>query len=143
MANILSVKFKYLYQLGVITFPTDSFKIILMNSGYTFSEDTDDTYADVIASELPTANGYTAGGILLTNPIVLEDTFEDISSVTFNPVSWAVSSGQLITRGAIIFDDTVSSPIVDPVVGFIDFGGVNTVNTYGSIVINNIKLTQR
>lgn len=143
MANILSVKFKYLLQLGVVNLSTNAFKIILMDPSFTFSEDLDDTYADVIASELPTANGYTIGGQLLSGVTVTESEAENISTVQFNPVSWVVSGGSISTGGAIIFDDTIASPVVDPIVGYVDFGGTSTIEQYGTIVVANIKLIQR
>lgn len=143
MANILSVKFKYLLQLGVVNLSTNAFKIILMDPSFTFSEDLDDTYADVIASELPTANGYTIGGQLLSGVTVTESEAENISTVQFNPVSWVVSGGSISTGGAIIYDDTITSPVVDPIVGYVDFGGTSTIEQYGTIVVANIKLIQR
>ena len=143
MANLLSVKFKYLMQLGAVDLASDAFRIILMEPNYTFSEDFDDTYADVSASELPTAYGYTVNGQLLSGVSITESEAENLSTVTWNPVSWTVCDGQLATSGAIIYDDTVSSPVANPIVGWIDFGGTQTLNQYAVLAITNLKLIQR
>lgn len=46
---------------------TDVFKIMLLASGYTPALDTDDVKATIVANELATAGGYTAGGAALAS----------------------------------------------------------------------------
>ena len=62
MSSYPSNKIKYLLATKAIDFANDTFKIILMATGFTFDIDTHHGYADVSASELGTGNGYTAGG---------------------------------------------------------------------------------
>ena len=60
MATEASNKIKFLLAKKAIDFSADTFKIILMQSGFTFNKDTHEGYANVSASELGTGNGYTA-----------------------------------------------------------------------------------
>ena len=50
MASTASNKIKYLLATKAIDFLNDSFKIILMASGFVFDKDTHHGYADVSAS---------------------------------------------------------------------------------------------
>lgn len=143
MSNLLSNKFKYLVNSGVVQPLSDTFKAILMEADYQFSEDNDSTYADVIASELPTGGGYTAGGQTLSGVAVSEDDAANLSAISWNSVSWGVSATSLTASGALLIDTSVSSPVVSPVVGWIDFGGNKTVNQYGAFVLSNLRINLR
>jgi len=54
MSSYPSNKISYLMAIGAVHPLTDSFKIILMASGFAFDRDTHHGYADVSASELAT-----------------------------------------------------------------------------------------
>lgn len=137
MATEASNKIKYLLATKVIDFANDVFKIILMQTGYTFDKDNDSLYADVSGSELSTANGYTAGGNTLTGVSVTEDDTDDRAEVTWNNTTWTASGGSIgPSPGAIIYDDTVAD---DPVVSYIDFGGDQTQAAGGVATISNIE----
>lgn len=141
MASTIANKLKYLLATKVIDFANDSFKIILMQSGFTFNKDTHHGYADVSASELSTANGYTANTKTLASVSVTEDDTDDRTEVTWANVTWTASSGAIgPSPGAIIFDDTVSTPTADPIVGYIDFGGDQTQADGGTATISNIEI---
>lgn len=123
MSTEASNKIKYLLATGNIDFSSDTFKIILMDTGFTFNKDTHHGYADVSASELNTGNGYTAGGNTLAGVVVTEDDTNDYTSIVWNNTSWTASGGAIgPTPGAIIYDDTVTSPQADAIIGYIDFG---------------------
>ncbi len=124
MASQASNKIKYLLATKAINFASDTFKIILMATGFVFNRATHETYADVSASELATGNGYTAGGATLTGVAVTEDDTNHKAAITWSNPSWTASGGSIgPAAGAIIYDDTISSPVADPIVGYIDFGG--------------------
>lgn len=120
---------------GTINANTDVFKIILMQDGFTFNRATMGTYASVSASELTTANGYTVGGVTLTGAVISQDDILNIGKIVWNNVSWVASGGSLIPRGACIFDDTHGS---DCLVGYIDFGSVQTTLNGGTFTVANI-----
>ena len=139
MATKVSNKCRYLGFTKTIDFANDAFQIILMQSGFVFSETDHETYADVSAEELGTANGYTVGGETLSGVAVTEDDITKRANVTWNNVTWTATGGALTGSGAIIFDDTVGSP-ADPVVGYIDFGGTQSIADGGAFTLANIKL---
>lgn len=138
MANQTSNKFKYLLAKGDITPLSDTFKIILMASGFVWAR-TFDTYADVSAYELPTASGYTVGGQSLAGVALTEDDVNHKAYLTWNNASWTASGGNLVARGAIIFDDTIAAP-ADPIVCYIDFGSDQTVLDGGTGTVAGLKI---
>jgi len=144
MASIPSNKLKFLLASKIIDFANDSFIIILMQSGFVFNKDTHHGYADVSASELPTANGYTVKTKALAGVAVIEDDVDDRCEITWNNVQWTASGGAIgPTPGAIIFDDTVIAggvTVADPIVGYIDFGGDQTQADGGTATISNVEV---
>ena len=141
MASTPSNKLKFLLASKIIDFANDSFKIILMQSGFVFNKDTHHGYADVSASELATANGYTANTKTLAGVAVTEDDTDDRCEITWSNVQWTASGGSIgPTPGAIIFDDTVAAPTADPIIGYIDFGGDQTQADGGTATISNVEV---
>ena len=131
-------KIKYLLATGAINFSSDTFKIILMGTGFTFNKDTHHYYSDVSGSELASGNGYTTGGNTLAGVSVTEDDTDDRTEITWNNTSWTASGGAIgPTPGAIIYDDTHAS---DAIVGYIDFGGEQTQADGGTCTISNIEV---
>ena len=144
MSSVPSNKVKFLLASKIIDFANDSFIIILMQSGFVFDKDAHHGYADVSASELATANGYTVKTKALTGVAVTEDDINDYCSVTWSNVVWVASGGSIgPSPGAIIFDDTVVAggvTVADPIIGYIDFNGNQTQYDGGSATISNIGL---
>ena len=132
-------KFKYLVMIGSIHCLTDVFKIALMKTGFTFDKDAHHAYANISGSELATANGYTAGGFTLTGNTVTEDDTDDRTEVTWNSATWTASGAIGPSPGAIVYDDTVTTPTADPIVMYIDFGGDQTQVAGGVATISNIE----
>jgi hypothetical protein len=137
MASTVANKLKYLLCIGAVNFSSDTFKIILMGTGFVFNKDTHHTYADVSASELATGYGYTRNSKTLAGIVIAEDDNDDRTEITWSSVSWTASGGNIgPTPGAIIFDDTVTTPVADPIIGYLDFlneatqvdGGTGTLN---------------
>ena len=141
MASTLSNKMKYLLATKAIDFSADSFKIILMTSGFVFNADTHHGYADVSASELATGYGYTRNTKTLSGVAVTEDDTDNRTEVTWSNVTWTASGGAIgPTPGAIIFDDTVTTPTADPIIGYIDFGGEQTQADGGVATISGVEV---
>lgn len=138
MANQASNKIKYLLATGAIDFESDTFKIILMEEGFTFDRDNHETYADVSGNELPDGNGYTVGGETLTGVTVTENDTSDRCEVEWDNVQWTASGGAIgPSRGAIIYDST---HVDDAVVGFIDFGSNYTQPDGGVATITDVEV---
>jgi len=140
MATLPSNQFKESLFKKHIDFSGDSFLGILMQSGFSFNRATHDVYADVIGSELPTANGYTMGGLTLAGVLVTRDDVTNLVTVTWNNPSWLAVGGDIVTQGLIIIDDTVAVPIVDPVIGFVDFGAALTTYDTGTFTVSNVTV---
>lgn len=134
MATLPSNNCKYLLMTAGIDFATDVFKVILMQVGFAFSRATHDDYADVAANELPTGSGYTAGGQTLAGVAVTRNDGANTVIVTWNNPSWLAAAGDIVTQGAVIFDDTLASK---PVVGYIDFGASLVTYSGGTFTIAN------
>lgn len=138
MTTEASNHIKYLLATGVIDFSSDVFKIILMDTGYSFNKDTHALYADVSGDELADGNGYTTKGEILAGVSVTEDDTDDRAEVTWNNKSWTASGGSIgPTPGAIIIDETATD---DPIIGYIDFGGEQTQADGGTCTISNIEV---
>lgn len=141
MATELSNHYKFQLVSGNIDWDTDSFKIILMATAFTFDKDAHATYANVSASELATGNGYTQNTKTLPAATVTEDDTNDRAEITFaaDPdIQWTASGGSIgPSPGAIIFDDTTTD---DTIVGYIDFGSDQTATDGGTFTIDSITI---
>lgn len=127
MATELSNEFRYLILKKVIDFSADTFKIRVMASGFVFNKDSHTVWADVSASELANGNGYVTGGNTLSGVSVTKDDTLDRGRAVWGNTSWTAAGGSIgPSPGAIIIDDTVAAPVIDPIVGYIDFGGEKT-----------------
>jgi hypothetical protein len=141
MATEVSNKLKYLLAIGAIASLSDTFKIILMQSGFTFNKRTHHGYADVSASELPDGNGYTAGGATLAGISVTENNVDNRTEITWNNATWLAQNGSIgPSPGAIIYDDSVAAPTAKPILGYIDFGGDQTQADGGTATISNLEI---
>jgi len=129
-----------------IDFKGDSFKAILMDTGFTFNEDTHDGYADVSASELGTGFGYTQNTKTLAGVTLTNSDANDRCEITWNDITWTAAGGAIgPTPGMIIFDDTVTVDAgdgvsADPIIGYIDFGSEITQADGGTLTIQNIQV---
>lgn len=138
MTTEASNHIKYMLATGAIDFSSDVFKIILMDTGFSFNKDTHETYTDVSGSELASGNGYTTGGNTLAGVSVTEDDTDDRTEITWNNTSWTASGGNIgPTPGAIIYDNTEATKTI---VGYIDFGGEQTQADGGTATISNIEV---
>lgn len=100
---------------GTFDLNTDSFKVALVSSSYTFSA-SHTVYAD-LTNELSTANGYTSGGAALGSV-----TFSQTSgTATFDAAdtTWTASGGSIVARRAVIYKDGTANARVKPLVASI------------------------
>ena len=121
-----------------------TFKMILMSPGFVFDKDTHTKYADVLASELPTGNGYTAGGLTLTGIARVIDDVEDRCEITWNNAQWTAAGGSLSASGAIIYMQISAGTIYEltnPIVSYKDGGGTITATDGTPIVISVVMET--
>ena len=144
MANVISNTFKGMLLKGQMTL-SDSYKIILMQDGFVFDNTTHFAYANVSASELATAYGYTAGGIALTGITVTVTQDSNLAKLAWTNAQFNASGGALITSGAIIYNDSTDTgggdDYTDAIVMYIDAGGTLTATDGTPLVVHDIYLT--
>jgi hypothetical protein len=105
---------KEIILLGDIHFDSDIFKIVLLGSGYSFNVDGNNGYANVSAEEI-TASGYAAGGETLTGLTVTQNDTGDYAKWDAADVTWSSLATATIAH-AVIYDDTITTPVADPLV---------------------------
>jgi hypothetical protein len=127
---------------GSIDADTDTFKIMLVGSGYTENKDTHTKRSDV-TSEI-TGTGYTAGGATLASVTWTMDTANDRVVLDAADPSWASST--ITARKAVIYKSRGGASTADELVCVFDFttdqistNGTFTVafNAAGILRINN------
>jgi len=94
---------------------TNTFAVQLHTSAYT-PDAANHNFQDDLTNELPTANGYTVGGITLASKTWIRAG----STKTFdsdNPV-WAAAGGSLTARRWVIVDTTPGTPSTNTLIGF-------------------------
>ena len=115
MADLVFNKAKEYIGDGTIDLDNDTLKCMLLADTYT-PDATDSVKADIVAHELPAANGYNTGGYTLQNV-----TWADIAGVTTldadDPV-WTTAI--FVARYAAVYSDTPVSP-ADPLIVLLDF----------------------
>lgn len=105
MAATITLYNNFRYALGkkLIDLSADTFKVVLLASGYTPDVEAHTSYSD-LTNELSTANGYTNGGQALANTSWTQSTV----TVAFDAddTVWTASGGSITARYAVVFDDT-------------------------------------
>ena len=138
MSNEASNKLKHLMASADNDFSTNVYKMILMQSGFTFDIANHDDYADVLASELPNGNGYTTGGVVLAGIVITRNDVDDRIEITWTNPAWIAAGGNIgPTDGGIIYNDTHAD---DFVVGYCDFGADYTQPNGGTFTAINAEV---
>jgi len=144
MANVISDTFKGMLLKGQMNL-ADSYKIILMQGGFTFNNATDFAYANISVSELATAYGYTAGGIALTDATVTVDQSTNVAKLAWTNAQFNASGGALVTSGAIIYNDSTATgdgdDYTDAIVMYVDAGGTLVATDGTPLIVHDIYLT--
>lgn len=145
MSNQVPNSFKAMLWKGQIDGLNDTFKIILMKSGFVFSKTAHHAYADVAANELDSGNGYTTGGNTLTGVDISVNDVLNRAEVTWSAASWNATGGSLVASGAIIYDDSTlvgsGDDYTDAIVAYKDAGGDITAVDGTPIVVSSIMET--
>jgi hypothetical protein len=105
---------------GRIDLDTDTFYIMLLDSGYTPNKDTHNRRDDIEADEVPNGSGYTTGGQAVTVTCTL-DTANDREDVSFTDLTW--TSSTITARYAAIYKRRGGASSADELVCWFDFGG--------------------
>lgn len=100
---------------GTIDLDADSFKVALFLSTSNVATTSINALATA-TNEHANANGYTTGGVALASVTWTESS----GTVTFDAAdmtdAWTASGGSIVCRFAVLYDDTVASPVADPII---------------------------
>lgn len=99
-----------------------SYKVILLSAGTFAASNTTLAQAASGYTELSTANGYTQGGLLLTNVAVSVITTND-AKFSADTATWNATGSGISASAAILFNDTAAN---DPPLVYINFGATET-----------------
>lgn len=112
-AWVLHDKIKEYIGDGTVDLDGDSFNMSLYLSTSNIATTSIDAKASA-TNEHASGNGYTTNGEAMTSVTWVESA----GTVTFDSanVVWTASGGSITARFAGVFDDTVSSPVIDPIV---------------------------
>lgn len=103
---------------GEVDLTSDTLHMVLLTSSYTPSLDTHQ-YQDDLTGELPTADGYTAGGQALTGVSLAYDSATDTVWLDANTITWDPSS--LTARYAALVDVQSGVAATNPLIVLWDF----------------------
>ena len=93
-----------------INYSSDTIKLLLVTSAYTPDYD-NHQYRSSVTNEVASANGYTTGGITLSNKTVTKVGTGGSAryAAKSDPTVWTASGGSITARGAILYKDTGNS----------------------------------
>jgi hypothetical protein len=107
--------------LSLGTILTDDIKLALVTSTYS-ADFTNHEFFDVdVTNELPTLNGYTAGGFSLTGKTLpIGVSTGEWHFLSDNPY-WTAATGQIVARAFVLYNNTpaTNKPLIG--YGFLDF----------------------
>jgi len=112
-AWVIHDKFKEYLGDGTIDMDGDAFNMSLFLDTSNIATTSVDGYASA-TNEHANGNGYTTGGAAVSTPTWVESA----GTVTFDCANqvWTASGGSIVARFAAIYDNTVTTPVADPIV---------------------------
>ena len=124
--------FKEQLLLKALDLDTDTIKVCLVGNGYSWSVDGNQSYNDtaITTNELTAAN-YSAGGEALTALTVSQDDANDWAKWDAANVTWGTlgTTGKTLIH-ALIYDDTITTPVAKPIIGRIELATNPTGGNY-------------
>lgn len=140
MVNYTGNLFKYKLIAAGVDFSSDVFKARLMTTGFSFNRATHTKWADISASELANANGYTTGGVTLGGVALAQDNVNHRATVNWTNPQWTASGGNIgPISGCVVIDDTDSD---DLIVLYIPFSPEMTQANGGTFTVAGVEYDQ-
>ena len=139
-AFVVHDKFKEYMGDGTVDLDNDSFKMALFLSTSNVAT-TSINALSTATNEHSNANGYTTGGVALSSVTWTESG----GTVTFDAAdmtdAWTASGGSIVARFGVIYDDTVASPVADPIVAhfLLDSSPADVTVTNGNTLTINFN----
>lgn len=140
MATTVTVSNEFKYEKGKegVDFSSDTFKLVLLESGFTFDPDTHGTYSDISGDEITSAGGYTVGGETLSvDSAWAQNNTDDEAAIEWADKALTASGADFDTFcAAAIIDDSHASKVV---VGCLELGQDIDVPDGQSFLFQNLK----
>lgn len=108
---------------GVHNLPSNTLKVALLNTSYSFDPETHADWSDISSYEITTSGGYSTGGITLTGVSVAATATggDGVISITCsNNPTWTATSGDIDSTSAAALINTSTSPA--KIIMVIDYG---------------------
>lgn len=99
-----------------IDWDSDEIKVALFTEIFTPNQDTQE-YFDDLSGEVPNGDGYTTGGVTLTNKSITYNPADNTVTIDADDVVWTDAS--ISARYAVIYDNTPTTN--KPLIAYIDF----------------------
>lgn len=115
--------------LKVLDMANDTFKCALATGASSLAHNPATDARATIPNEVATGNGYTAGGITLTG-VTWQRTDGEVVWAADDPV-WTAAGGSIMCRYSYIYDASVSSPVLEPVLFSTDLDATSVTATNG------------
>jgi len=131
MANLVYDYFKEYMADGTIDLDNDIFKAMLLTSDYE-PVPTHKVKADIVDNEIE-GDGYSAGGATLNK--TWNHKSGELSTMIFGASNITWTNATITAQYLVIYDDTVTTPVVDPLVCVFDFGE-NKIVVEGTFKVN-------
>ena len=116
-----------------VDWDNDTIKCALAAAGYSPDQDTHDFFND-ITNELPTENGYTAGGLTLACSAPSYDTASNEVRLDAGDAAWSVVTAAISARYGIIYKSTGTAS-TSPLLGYVDLGATATIPAGGKFTL--------
>lgn len=104
-----------------INWTGDTLQATLHLNTYTPNQDTHDFFDDA-TNELPTAGGYTAGGVTLAGKTATYDGPTNTVRLKANDITWTGFDPATGARYAVFWKNTAGAASTDPLIGYMNFG---------------------
>lgn len=95
---------------------TNQTKVMLVQSGYVPAAT--HIYRSSVTNECPASGGYSTGGEIINNPVIIQDNAVGVARFKGNNVIWLAST--ITARGAIVYK-VVGSAATDLLMFYYDF----------------------
>jgi len=114
---------------GTIDLDGDTFIFAMLNNTHVYNA-ANDVLADVVANEI-SGNGYGRDTLAAT-------WVESAGTVTFDSddPTFTASGGSIVASDGVLFDDTPTTPVIDPIIVDIDFDGDQTAGDGTQFIVS-------
>lgn len=136
MASLIHNSLMYDGLTGAVDIDTDTFKMMLVNSGYSASKS--HSRRNQVTNEV-TGTGYTAGGQIIVPTISVSNTTNSLT-ITIPQATWAGST--ITARGAVVYKARGGASSADELLCYIDFLQ-DIVTSNEPFIVQQTTLTQQ